>query len=183
MAMTQTVEINSLSINKLKNSHENFSKYNIEIALDETENSDDAVILKYQLTLLSNPTNIKIHVDGMVSIHGDETEITKQLEVDQKNIPVVVNAVYQEIFPLFYIISKNMHIPCPAHRLAHISQSTFDDDTFKAQVGTETDKTDSIKTPDVEPANDASDEVLGDVQSEPSESTDEQVIEPSVSPN
>jgi len=177
--MTQTIEINSLSINKLKNPQENFLKYNIEVSLDETENSDSSIKLKYRLTLLSNPTNIKINVDGLVSIHGDETEITKQLEVDQKNIPVVVNAVYQEIFPLFYIISKNMHIPCPAHRLANISQSASDD-VFKAQVGAESDKDAFGASSD----KDSVDEVLADIsQEQPSESLDNQVIEPAVSSN
>ena len=72
-----------------------------------------------------------------------------------------------------------MHIPCPAHRLAHISQSASDDDIFKAQVGTEIDKNDSVKAAD-ESDKDASDEISADIPSEPS---DKQVIEPGVSSN
>jgi hypothetical protein len=127
ITLTPNIEINSLSINKLKTSHDDFSKYDIEVSLDETESSDSGVKLNYKLVLLSNPTNIKINVDGVVSIQGNDSDISKQLESDQKNIPIIVNKVYQEIFPLFYIISKSMQIPCPAHMLAHVSKTSTED--------------------------------------------------------
>ncbi len=127
IALTPNIEINSLSINKLKNSQDDFSKYDIEVSLDETENSDSGIKLNYKLVLLSNPTNIKINVDGMVSLQGNDSDISKQLESDQKNIPIIVNKVYQEIFPLFYIISKSMQIPCPAHMLTQVSKASTED--------------------------------------------------------
>ncbi|HEV2193478.1 MAG TPA: hypothetical protein VGR54_07680 [Nitrosopumilaceae archaeon] len=121
--MNPKVEINSLSINKLKNEQNSFVKYDIEASLDEVENMETKVVLKYKFVLLSNPTNIKISVDGFTTIFGNETEISKHLSPDEKNIPSVVNTIYQEVFPLFYIVSKSMQIPCPAYRLSEISSS------------------------------------------------------------
>lgn len=115
------IEISSLSINKLKNEQDNFVKYDIDVALDEVENNESGIKLKYKFVLLSNPTNTKISVEGLATILGNEAEVSKYLEPDQKNIPVVVNNVYQEIFPLFYIITKSMQIPCPAYRLSQLS--------------------------------------------------------------
>ncbi len=122
--MKPEIEISSLSINKLKNSHDDFVKYDIEVSLDEVENSDLGIKLKYKFALLSNPTNTKINVDGFVSIQGNEQETSNLLESDQKNIPAIVNIVYQEIYPLFYIISKSVNIPCPSYKLSEISQAS-----------------------------------------------------------
>ncbi len=113
-------EISSLLINKLKNSHDDFRKYSIDVSVDEVENNDSEVKLKYKFSLLSDPTNSKISIEGLVSLCGEAAEISKQLEPDQNNVPLVVNTVYQEIFPLIFIVSKSMQIPCPAHRLSNI---------------------------------------------------------------
>jgi hypothetical protein len=118
--MNLKIEINSISFSKLKN-ESGFVKYNIEASLEEVENRDSEVLLKYRLILLSNPTNAKITVEGMATLYGDQTEISKQLGPDEKNIPIVLNLIYQEIFPLFFIMSKSMQIPCPAYRLSQMS--------------------------------------------------------------
>jgi len=118
--MNLKIEINSVMFSKLKNEH-GFIKYNIEASLDEVENRDSEIILKYRLVLLSNPTNAKITIEGIATLYGDQSEISKQLNPDEKNIPVVLNLIYQEIFPLFFIMSKSMQIPCPAYRLSQMS--------------------------------------------------------------
>ncbi len=120
--MNPRIEINSLSFSKLKNDYA-FSKYNIEASLDEVENTDSEVALKYKLVLLSNPTNTKIAIEGIARLYGDQNEISKQLSPDEKNVPMILNLIYQEIFPLFFITSKSMQIPCPAYRLSQMSAS------------------------------------------------------------
>jgi hypothetical protein len=117
------VEINSLVFSKLKTEQNSFTKYDIEAALDELENTETEVKLKFKFALLSNPTNTKIMVEGLATVNGNQSETSKLLSPDEKNIPLVVNMIYQEIFPLFYIISKSMQIPCPAYQLSKISQS------------------------------------------------------------
>ena len=121
--MNPMVEINAISITKLNNEQKNFVKYNIEASFDELENTETEVKIKYKFVLLSNPTNTKISTDGVATIYGDQTEISKFISPDEKNIPRVVNNIYQEIFPLFYVLSKSMQIPCPAYRLSQISES------------------------------------------------------------
>lgn len=118
--MNMKIEINSVSFSKLKN-EQGFVKYNIEASLDEIKNTDSEVVLRYRLVLLSNPTNAKITVEGVSTLYGDQNEISKQLSPDEKNIPVVLNLIYQEIFPLFFIMTKSMQIPCPAYRLSQMS--------------------------------------------------------------
>ncbi len=122
-AMNPKIEITSLAVNKLKNSHDDFIKYNIDVSIDEIENNESGIKLKYKFVLFSNPTNTKLTVEGVASLFGNEMEMSKQLEPDQKNIPVVVNGIYQEVFPLIYIVSKTLQIPCPAYKLSQISSA------------------------------------------------------------
>jgi hypothetical protein len=117
------IEINSLSITKLNNEQNSFVKYNIDASIDEIKNTDTEIKLKYRFVLMSNPTNTKINVEGIASIYGEPLEISKHLSASEKNIPMVVNTIYQEIFPLFYVISKSMQIPCPAYKLHQMSTS------------------------------------------------------------
>jgi hypothetical protein len=121
--MNPKIEINSLSITKLNNEQNSFVKYNIDASIDEIKNTDTEIKLKYRFVLMSNPTNTKINVEGMASIYGEPTDIAKHLSSSEKNIPLVVNTIYQEIFPLFYVISKSMQIPCPAYKLHQMSTS------------------------------------------------------------
>ncbi len=119
-----SIEISSFSFHKANKSIDDFVKYDIEIMLDEVENSDLGIKLKYKLVLSSNPTNIKIVTEGIASIVGQESEVNKQLEPDQRQIPLVVNTIYQEIFPLLYMVSTSMQIPCPAYKLSQISPTS-----------------------------------------------------------
>lgn len=121
--MIPKIDITALSVNILKNSHEDFVKYQIDVSLDEEEISESEMRLKYKIILLSDPSNTKISVEGFVSIPGTETEVSKQIEPDERNTPRIVNTVYQEIFPFIYMITKTMNIPCPAHRLWQLLSS------------------------------------------------------------
>ncbi len=121
--MNLKIEISSVSFSKLKNEHD-FVKYNIEASLDEVKNRDSEIVLKYRLVLLSNPTNAKITIEGTSTLYGDQNDISKQLSPDEKNIPVILNLIYQEIFPLFFIMSKSMQIPCPAYRLSQMAYTS-----------------------------------------------------------
>jgi len=120
--MNLKVEIGSLFVSKLK-SGALFDKYDIDVSIDELENNESGAKLKYKFLLLSKPTNSKISVEGIVSILGSETEVNKHLEPDEKNIPKIVNSVYQELFPLFYVVTKSVEIPCPAYKISQISES------------------------------------------------------------
>ncbi|VVC06238.1 Uncharacterised protein [uncultured archaeon] len=120
--MNPKVEISSFFVSKLK-SDATFQKYNIDVSIDEVENNESGIKIKYKFVLLSTPTNSKITVEGLASILGNEAEVTKYLEPDEKNIPNIVNTIYQELFPLFCIVTKSVEIPCPAYRISQISES------------------------------------------------------------
>ena len=140
--MNPKVEIHSLSIAKSKSEQTAFSKYDIEASLEEVGSTDTQTKIKYTLVLLSNPKNTRISVEGQATIFGNQSETSHYLNQDENNIPRIASIIYQELFPLFYVISKSVEIPCPAFKLSHISapsqseaspQSTQIADTLQAQ--------------------------------------------------
>jgi hypothetical protein len=147
--MNHKIEINSLVVNKLKNSQDNFIKYDIDISLDETESTESGIKLKYKIALLSDPTNTKLTAEGFVSLFGNETELSKKLEPDKNNIPLIVNVIYQEIYPLIYIICKSMEIPMPAYKLTQITsavpRSTTEDPTKEEPIEQTTQKINPVE--------------------------------------
>ncbi len=133
--MNPKVEIHSLSIAKSKSEQTVFNKYDIEAVLEEVGSTDTETKVKYTFILLSNPKHTRISVEGSSSITGGQSEIAHYLSQDENNIPHIASTIYQELFPLFYVISKSMQIPCPAFKLSHISApSQSEVSTQSAQV-------------------------------------------------
>ena len=118
--MNPQVMVNNLTISKSTNPHDPFVKYDIEAQLEEVENTDEETKVKYEFTLLSNPKNIRINIDGLATIHGNQSEISQFLEQDKNNVPRILHIIYQELFPLFYTNSLAVQIPCPAYKLSQI---------------------------------------------------------------
>ena len=119
--MDTQVAVNSLAISKNKEGHFDFLKYNIEVSIEEIENKEDKNKLKYDIVLLSEPKNVRLAVDGIVEILGNVSERAKILEKDENNIPRVLHLIYEELFPIFFMTTKSIGVPCPAYRLSQIS--------------------------------------------------------------
>jgi len=118
------VVVNSLAVKKNKEANFNFVKYDIEVSIEEIENKDTKSKLKFVITLLSEPKNVRLSIDGHVEISGNEAERAKFLEKDENNIPQVFHLIYKELFPLFFMLTKSVGVSCPAYRLSEISAPT-----------------------------------------------------------
>ena len=133
--MNPKIWISSLSVSRSEDEIA-FVKYDIDVSLEEIESSETQTKIKYGFTLLTNPKNARIAIEGFATINGTESEKTHFLESDKNNIPQIVHTVYHDLFPLFYIISKSMNIPCPAHNLALINQASVDQVTQESSSET-----------------------------------------------
>src|SRR5437867_11852435 len=189
--MSLKVDIGSLTVSKLK-SDVPFEKYNIDVAIDEVENNETGIKLKYKFALLSTPTNSKISVEGITSIQGDESTVNKYIEPDEKNIPMAVNLIYQELFPLFYVVTKNVGIPCPAYKISQISATVPTHSKTPSQTSAESQNV-AQETPQnvaqETPQNVAQEQPTEQIQEKPEEQSEtlqelEQLVEErNVSPN
>jgi len=135
--MIHEVEVSNLMFNKTSNEPKNFKKYNINVELEEESSTDEKTILKYSLDLTSNPKNAVINISGNTSLSGDPSEIEKFLKQEDEKTPEVVSLIYQELFPLMYIISKNMKIPSPAHTLSQNIIGESEDHYEESEAGNE----------------------------------------------
>ena len=141
--MIHEVEVSNLMFNKTSAEQKNFKKYNINVELEEESSSDEKTVLKYSLDLTSNPKNAVINISGSTTLTGEPSEIEKFLKQEDKKTPEVVSLIYQELFPLMYIISKNMKIPSPAHTLSLNISGDSEDRFEKSDSGNEK----SLETP------------------------------------
>ncbi len=179
--MNPKIGISSLSVSRSED-EVTFVKYDIDVSLEEIENTETQTKIKYGFTLLTNPKNARIAVEGLSTIKGTESEVARFLESDKNNIPHIVHTVYQELFPLFYIISKSMKIPCPAHNLTLIGQTSVGD--VMQEPSSETAVTEAAVPEQKEQKSVESESQVNKQTEEDEKQTQEPIIkEPPVSPN
>jgi len=130
------VVVNSLAVKKNNEANLNFVKYDIEVSIEEIENKETQNKLKFVITLLSEPKNVRLSIDGHVEIFGNEAERAKFLEKDENNIPQVLHLIYKELFPLFFMLTKSVSVQCPAYRLSEISAPTEGQKTDDSELQT-----------------------------------------------
>jgi len=116
--MESKIDISNLSFNRATKLSNDFKKYEINVDLVEENSTDTETTLKYSLDLTSTPKNSVISITGFATFTGKQDELETYLQETQNDIPNPVINIYEEIFPLMYIITKNMHIPSPAHNIA-----------------------------------------------------------------
>jgi len=116
--MNHEVEVSNLMFNKSSDEPIDFKKYDINVELEEESSNDQKTVLKYSIDLTSNPKNSVINISGNTVLSGEQSEIEEFLKQEDQKTPQVVSLIYQELFPLIYIISKNMKIPAPSHTIS-----------------------------------------------------------------
>lgn len=111
--MNISVELNSISMSKNDPKNTVFHKYDVEASIDEVENTETHSVFKYGFTILSNPKNVRLSIDGVTKISGDSKEIDDILSKDENNVPKILSSIYQELFPTFFLLSKSLNVSCP----------------------------------------------------------------------
>jgi len=98
------------------------TKYDVEAAIDEIENTDEQSVFKYDFTILSDPKNVRLSIDGIARIHGDSIERDDILTKDENEVPKILTIIYQELFPTFFLLSKTLNVSCPPHQIGSMGE-------------------------------------------------------------
>jgi len=101
----------SMSKNDPKNTV--FHKYDVEASIDEIENTESHSTFKYGFTILSNPKNVHLSIEGTTKTIGDSKERDDVLAKDENGVPKILSVIYQELFPTFFLLSKSLNVSCP----------------------------------------------------------------------
>jgi len=97
-----------------------FHKYDVEASIDEIENAETMSIFKYGFTILSNPKNVRLSIEGITKITGDTKEREDTLAKDENEVPKILSVIYQELFPTFFLLSKSLNVSCPPIQIGGI---------------------------------------------------------------
>ncbi len=127
------MELNSISMSKNEPMATAITKYDVEAAIDEIENTDEQSVFKYGFTILSDPKNVRLSIDGITRIHGDSIERDDILTKDENEIPKILTAIYQELFPTFFLLSKTLNVSCPPHNIGKMGE-TLSQETPESKI-------------------------------------------------
>jgi len=135
--MIHEIEVSNLMFNKTSDEQKKFKKYDINVELEEESSDDQKTVLKYSFDLTSNPKNSVINISGNTTLNGEKSEIEELLKQEDEKTPEVVSLIYQELFPLMYIITKDMKIPSPAHTISQNNIKTPEEQEQKIETNKE----------------------------------------------
>ncbi len=117
------MDLNSISMSKNEPMVTTITKYDVEAAIDEVENGEEESVFKYDFTILSDPKNVRLSIDGTARIHGDQVERDEILNKDENDIPKILTTIYQELFPTFFLLSKTLNVSCPPHTIGKMGET------------------------------------------------------------
>lgn len=115
--MNIQVEVRSLNTSKNSTDFTTFKKYDVEISINETENANDHSTLQYTFVITSNPKNARFAIEGTAKLIGSPEQRDEILSKTDGSVPVILTAIYQELFPTLFIMSKSLNIPSPPYRI------------------------------------------------------------------
>jgi len=132
------VDLNAISMSKNESTATTIAKYDVEAAIDEIQNTDEESVFKYDFTILSDPKNVRLSIDGIARIHGDSIERDEILVKDENEIPKILTSIYQELFPTFFLLSKTLNVSCPPHNIGKMGE-TPSQETPESEIKQDTD--------------------------------------------
>ncbi|WP_246271211.1 hypothetical protein [Nitrosopumilus cobalaminigenes] len=157
--MNAQVELTSIAMSKNDPKITKLDKYDVEANIEEVDNSEDQSVFKYGFTALSNPKNVRLAIEGIARITGDSVERNEILEKDENNVPKILTMIYHELFPTFFVLSKNLNVSSPPHTIGEMGDSPVETDDVLETESSETQSADNLPEELLESNSEASSEV------------------------
>ncbi len=120
--MAVTVEkIESVRLSDKVNEHSK-SNYKLNVALSEKNRKPEGMTVAFSIELSGNAQTTKITVSGSARLTGSEDDIQAAIGPGKdKAPPKVVEAIYEKIYGLVYLLAGSMRVPYPAPNLVRKS--------------------------------------------------------------
>lgn len=138
MLMQFNLDITTLNVNNSDKGNTEFKKYEIDVSLNELNNNENECQLKYGYMFMTSPKGVSVSVEGTIDIKGNSSEIESMYKKDEQNIPNILRLSYHELYPVLFMITKSMKIPCPPYEISKTMQ--------KAQESSEVITEDAIES-------------------------------------
>lgn len=116
--MQFNLDIESFNVNNSSKEKLDFQKYDIDVSLNEVSSAENSCQLQYGYTFSSAPKGIRLSLEGKIDVNGNSTEIESIYQKDEQNIPNILRMSYQELYPVLFMLTKSMKIPCPPYEIS-----------------------------------------------------------------
>lgn len=93
--------------------------YTINVSISERTRDPTTLSLNFELDLVAEPQIAKLIVGGVSTIAGTREEIQTAIRpADSKSPPPILFTIYERVYGLLYLISRDLKIPHPMPGLA-----------------------------------------------------------------
>lgn len=134
--MQFNLDIESFNVNNSSKNKLDFKKYDIDVSLNEVSSAENSCQLQYGYTFSSAPKGIRLSLEGKIDVNGDSSELESIYQKDKQNIPNILRMSYQELYPVLFMLTKSMKIPCPPYEISKTID--FSEPTVEPQPTQET---------------------------------------------
>lgn len=114
------VKIRNMSGSKSNelNGHVDNLSFNVNAKLEEIERKEDEATIGFAINIVSKPAAVKVQVEGIAEIAGNNEQIRKILAPDpQMKIPIILNKLYQKIYPNVFLLTNILNVSSPSPSL------------------------------------------------------------------
>ncbi len=95
--------------------------FDVAASLAEMDHVAGQFLLKYSITITSQPPVARMDVSGTAKITGEDKEIEELLKSpDQNTPPPVFMSIYQKVYAILYLLSGSLKIPYPSPGLMKV---------------------------------------------------------------
>ena len=142
--MNAQVELTSIAMSKNDPKITKLDKYDVEANIEEIDNSEEHSVFKYGFTALSNPKNVRLAIEGIAKISGDSVERNEILEKDENDVPKILTLIYHELFPTFFVLSKNLNVSSPPHTIGEMGNAPIENEESEETKSIEENNSDTL---------------------------------------
>ncbi len=119
------VKIENVVASKLDNKAHQSSlvNFNIKVNMDEAESKTDLLEVRYAITMSTEPSVAKFQVEGSAIVKGNSEDIEQAVSSDpQSKVPYLLTKVYQQVYPILFMLAGAIDIPYPSPGLLRSSK-------------------------------------------------------------
>ena len=97
--------------------------FNIKVNMNESERSTEQLVVRYSIVMNTEPVVAKFQVEGSAIVRGRPEDMDEVLSADaQTGAPYLFTKVYQQVYPVIFMLAGATDIPYPSPGLLQHSK-------------------------------------------------------------
>jgi len=121
------VKIDNVIASRLEDKvHQSSSvNFNIKVNMDEADRKGQLLVVHYSIVMNTEPSVAKFQVEGSAVVKGGTEAIEEAVSSDpQTGVPYLFTKVYQQVYPVLFMLAGAIDIPYPSPGLLRSPKPT-----------------------------------------------------------